>query len=112
MAGSTGYAFFSVGTSYIHSYSLGSNGAIGGQLSQIDAQSYSGGKCGPAPADSGATLDHSGKLLYNVLTDNDYDAGCVAFQTYSIGPNGLLTFHGDTQTGASEIQQGTPRPGE
>jgi hypothetical protein len=102
MAGSTGYAFFSVGTSYIHSYSLASNGAIGGQLSQIDAQSYSGGNCGPAPDGSGATLDHTGKFLYNVLTNNDYNTGCVAFQTYSIGSGGVLTFHGDTQTGASE----------
>lgn len=103
MAGSTGYAFFSVGTTYIHSYALSSNGAIGAQRSQINTQSYSGGKCGPAPSGVGGVLDRTGKFFYNALTDGNFNGGCVAFQTYAIGSGGALTFHGDTETAASEF---------
>ncbi len=48
LAGSTGYAFYSVGTDYIHDYKIASNGAIGSQISQINTQTYPGGSCGPA----------------------------------------------------------------
>jgi hypothetical protein len=94
LAGSTGFAFYSVGTDLIHTYSLASNGAIGAQVSQINTQNYSGADCGQALAGAAGVLDHSGKYFYNLL----YNFGdCAAFQTYSIGKNGVLTFNNWTQ---------------
>jgi hypothetical protein len=60
LAGSTGYAFYSVGTDLIHTYRLASNGAIGTQASQINTQNYSGADCGQALAGAAGVLDHSG----------------------------------------------------
>lgn len=94
LAGSTGYAFYSVGTDWIHTYSLASNGAIGAQVSQINTQNYSGADCGQALAGAAGVLDHSGKYFYNLL--NNY-GDCAAYQTYSVGQNGVLTFNNWTQ---------------
>ena len=94
LAGSTGYAFYSVGTDLIHTYSLASNGAIGAQVSQINTQNYSGADCGQALAGAAGVLDHSGKYFYNLL--NNY-GDCAAYQTYSVGKNGVLTFNNWTQ---------------
>jgi hypothetical protein len=94
LAGSTGYAFYSVGTDWIHTYSLASNGAIGAQVSQINTQNYSGADCGQALAGAAGVLDHSGKYFYNLL--NNY-GNCAAYQTYSVGKNGALTFNNWTQ---------------
>ena len=94
LAGSTGYAFYSVGTDWIHSHSLASNGAIGAQVSQINTQNYSGADCGQALAGAAGVLDHSGKYFYNLL--NNY-GDCAAYQTYSVGQNGVLTFNNWTQ---------------
>jgi hypothetical protein len=94
LAGSTGYAFYSVGTDWIHTYSLASNGAIGAQVSQINTQNYSGADCGQALAGAAGVLDHSGKYFYNLLATF---GKCSAYQTYSIGKSGVLTFNNWTQ---------------
>lgn len=99
LAGSTGYAFYSVGTDYIHSYKVESNGAIGSQISQIDTQSYGGGKCGPATPGAAAVLDHSGKYLYNFLSTN---GTCSVYQTYTIGTNGAMKFNNFTEIDTTE----------
>jgi hypothetical protein len=41
IAGSTGYTFFTIGTDYIHSYPVASNGGIKAPVSEIDSQKYS-----------------------------------------------------------------------
>ncbi|HWE83296.1 MAG TPA: hypothetical protein VG267_00025 [Terracidiphilus sp.] len=94
LAGSTGYAFYSVGTDWIHTYKVAANGAIGAQESQINTQNYSGADCGQALGGAAGVLDHSGKYFYNLL--NNY-GNCAAYQTYTIGKNGMLTFNNWTQ---------------
>ena len=46
MVGSNGKYFITAGTHDIYSYKIASNGAIEGRVSELDTQSYSGGKCG------------------------------------------------------------------
>jgi hypothetical protein len=94
LAGSTGYAFYSVGTDYIHAYELKSNGAIGTQISQIDTQSYPGGDCGPATPGAAGVLDHSGKYLYNFLSTF---GTCSVYQTYKIETSHALGFDSFTR---------------
>ena len=48
--GSNGRYFFSLGTAYLRSYPVASNGAIKVQASQINTQLYSGSECGTAQA--------------------------------------------------------------
>jgi hypothetical protein len=104
LAGSTGYAFYSVGTDYIHTYQLKSNGAIGSQTSQIDTQSYPGGDCGPATPGAAGVLDHSGKYLYNFLSAF---GTCSVYQTYKIETNHALGFDGFTRI---DTENGGPNP--
>jgi hypothetical protein len=59
MIGSNGKYFVSLGTDYIHSYLIGSNGAIKQQESQINTQLYAGADCGTT---AGAVLDHTGRI--------------------------------------------------
>ena len=92
-AGSTGIAFYSVGTHYIHVYKVASNGAIGSQISQINTQLYPGGSCGPSTAGQPGVLDHSGKYFYNFLSTL---GTCSVYQTYSIGSTGALRFNNYT----------------
>jgi hypothetical protein len=87
ITGSTGSIFFTTGTDDIHSYPVASNGAIKAQESEINTQKYSGATCGPAGAPG--VLDHSGKYFYMFL---DNSGSCGAYQTYTIGKNGVLTF--------------------
>lgn len=104
LAGSTGYAFYSVGTDYIHVYSLQSDGAIGSQISQVDTQSYAGGDCGTATPGASAVLDHSGKYLYNFLSKF---GTCSVYQTYEIESGHALSFNGFTQI---DTVDGGPNP--
>jgi hypothetical protein len=78
MIGSNGKYFVSLGTDYVHSYVLASNGAIKQQESQINTQLYNGGDCGTT---SGAILDHTGQDVY-VLLNNAFVGGsgvCTAY---------------------------------
>jgi|CZKL01.1.fsa_nt_gi hypothetical protein len=98
MEGINGKYLISVGTNYLHTYSVGSNGAVGSQVSQINTQSYGGGSCG-ATTGNGSVLDHSGKYLYVSLFTyiNPDQTNCAAWQSYQIGSNGSLTFLGDVE---------------
>ncbi len=96
MGAINGSYLVSVGTEYVHTYPVESNGGIGKQASEIDAASYGGGNCGPNLG--GALFDHTGKYLY-VLTagSNNPDEPCSALQTYKIASSGDLTFLGDSE---------------
>ena len=59
--GSNGKYFISLGTDFVHSYAVASNGAIGQQKSQINTQNYTGSDCGST---TGAILDHTGQNIY------------------------------------------------
>jgi hypothetical protein len=99
--GSNGKYFVSVGTDYVHSYPVASNGAIKPQVSQINTQSYSGSTCGTT---SGSVLDHTGQDVY-VQLNFAQNTECTALQSFKISSSGALTFLGATefnQTLASE----------
>jgi len=85
--GSNGGYFISLGTNYIHSYPVASNGAIQNQVSQIDTANYSSdpGACEPT---AGGELDHTGHNIYVLLGTN----GCTELQSYKLSNSGLLTF--------------------
>lgn len=97
MIGSNGKYFISLGTDYVHSYSVASNGAIGHQVSQINTQNYYGSDCGTT---AGAVLDHTGEYVYVQLAgalNGSTDTICDALQTYKISStSGALTFVGST----------------
>ena len=98
--GSNGRYFFSLGTAYLRSYPVASNGAIKGQASQINTQLYSGSECGTA---KGAVLDHTGQVVYVQLW---VDSGqCVALQSFKTSSTGAPSFLGATQF-ATETQTG------
>jgi hypothetical protein len=82
-----------LGTDYVHSYSIASNGAIGQQASQINTQSYSGSTCGTT---SGAVFDHTGQDVY-VQLNFAQDTECTALQSFKISSSGALTFLGATE---------------
>ncbi len=75
----------------VYTYSIGSNGAIGPQVSTLSTQAYSGNACG-API-NGVT---SGQLVY-VGLGNTKTPSCYANQTFSVSNTGLLTFLGSTE---------------
>jgi hypothetical protein len=90
--GSNGKYFITLGTHYVHSYAVASNGAIGQQKSQINTQNYTGSGCGSPIA---AILDHTGRNLYVQLNQTETGGVCVAYQTFDIAKaSGALTFHG------------------
>jgi len=90
MGGSNGKYFITVGTDYLHSYAVASNGAIGKQASKIDTQNYYGSECGNNTG-SRAVLDHTGQNLYLMLINDQ----CMAQQTFDITKgSGVLKFSG------------------
>lgn len=93
-----GKYLISVGTDYLHTYPIESDGAVGKQASQINTQNYGGAECGNTDG-AGATLDHSGRYFYVALYGATYNGGanylCSAFQIYEIAPGGSFTFIGD-----------------
>jgi WD40 repeat protein len=106
MIGSNGTHFITLGTDYVHSYPIASNGALKEQVSEINTQSYSDADCGTT---AGAVLDHTGQYLYVSLGGGSLppDSGqgaatsCDALQTFSIGKSsGELTFKGATSFGS------------
>ena len=107
MVGSNGKYFITAGTHDIYSYKIASNGAIEGRVSELDTQSYSGGKCG---ATAGAALDHSGQDVYVSLKGAPADDGnalCDALQSSSISSSGALTFKGDVLVDEDEKISGS-----
>ena len=98
--GSTGKYFITLGTHWLHSYAIESNGAIGKQVSTLDTRNYGGGDCETYPPENldfgtdGAVLDHSGQNVYVFLNGNyDEGGGCAAYQTFNIAKNGDLSFN-------------------
>jgi hypothetical protein len=98
MEGINSKYLLSVGTDDLHAYAIEANGAVGGQVSQIDTQSYGGSQCGNTDA-AGAILDHSGQYFFVQLFGASYNGGenttCAAWQTYKVASNGSLTFLSD-----------------
>jgi hypothetical protein len=97
IAGSNGSYLISVGTDYLHTYKIESNGAVGKQASEINTQAYSGAECGITDG-AGAILDHTGHYFYVQLFGATSNGGeensCAAWQTYKVGSNGEFTFLG------------------
>ena len=94
IVGSNKSQFFTLGKTTIHSYEVGSNGAIGSQLTDIGYLNFAGSSCGGGTNGlSNAVLDHTGQYLY-VLLQNGGDGSCAAYQTYNVGS---FTFQGDTE---------------
>jgi hypothetical protein len=75
----------------IYTYSIGSNGAIGPQVSTLSTQAYSGNVCG-APINAVT----SGQLVY-VGLGSTTTPSCYANQTFNVSNTGLLTFLGSTR---------------
>jgi hypothetical protein len=89
-----GKYLISVGDTYLHVYSIASNGAVGGQVSQINTASYGGSECG-GTSGQGSVLDHNGQYLYVQLNTLNK---CAAWQTYRLESNGYLQFLGDVES--------------
>ncbi len=103
MIGVTGKYLITLGTYYIHSYLLASNGAIEKQISQINTQDYpDNGNCaGNKQGTIGlASLNHAGKNVY-VMFPLDTGSCSAAIQTYDISKSGDLTFNGGIMTGGN-----------
>jgi hypothetical protein len=97
IVGATASRFFTIGKTLLHSYALGSDGAIGAQESQIAFLDYSGGTCGGGTSGiASAVLDHSGQYVY-VLLQNGGGSTCSAYQTYKVNSDGSFTFMGDSE---------------
>jgi hypothetical protein len=110
--GGNGSQFFTLGHTLIHSYAVGSEGAIGSQLSDIAIGNYGGGSCeGTQDGDDGAVLDHTGKYIYVVLQNHETQTSdtCEAIQSYIINSGGTFTFDGDgEQTSLAGTSVGLP----
>jgi hypothetical protein len=100
MGGINGKYLISVGTDYLHTYAIESDGGVGKQASEINTQDYSGAECGGPGyngSSNGAVLDHTGKYFYVQLFGAQYQPGnttCAAWQSYQIEPDGAFTFLG------------------
>jgi hypothetical protein len=96
MIGSNGTHFITLGTDYVHSYPVASNGVIKEQASEIDTQSYSGANCGTTRG--GVLL---GQDVYVALTNAAADGGgtgvCDALQTFRVPNTGTPAFLGSTE---------------
>jgi hypothetical protein len=103
--GSNGKYFVSLGTNYLHSYPVASNGAIKGQVSQINTALYPGAKCsnGGIGTIYGGTIDRTGTEAYILFQfTGPYDEGCDALQSYNINATtGVFTFGGDAEFGGT-----------
>ena len=99
IVGGTGTKFFTIGKTLLHSYAVGSSGALGSQLSQVGFLNYAGASCSNSADPTGgpqAVLDHTGKSIY-VLLQGDGDHLCASYQTYNVNNDGTFTFNGDSQ---------------
>jgi hypothetical protein len=101
--GATNSRLFTLGKTLLHSYALGSDGAIQAQESQTPFLNYPGSSCGGGTSGIGsAVLDHSGQYIY-VLLQNGGDGTCSAYQTYKINSDGSFTFMGDTEVSLPDM---------
>jgi hypothetical protein len=103
--GSNGKYFITLGTYYVHSYLVASNGAIKNQVSAIDTRNYYGnGYCRGGDNTGGtiglANLNHSGQNLY-VVFPLDTGVCPASIQTYNITKSGDLTFNDGITTGGN-----------
>jgi hypothetical protein len=102
MGGVTASHLISVGTDYLHTYSIESNGAVGKQASEIDTQKYGGNQCGTTDG-AGVMLDHTGKYFdvqlfgATYVYEGEQYTLCSAWQSYKIASNGEFTFLGDIE---------------
>ncbi len=98
--GSNRKYFVSLDPSNLYSYPVLSNGAIGPQASQINAQDYAlGDNC---LSTTGADFDHSGQKLYVQLAGASSGSVhyCNLLQSFEIASNtGSFTFLGSTSSG-------------
>jgi hypothetical protein len=95
MEGVNGSYLISVGTDDLHSYKIGTDGAVGSQASEIDTQSYGGSECGTTI--DASILDHTGQYFSVQLADTTAsNDSCSALQTYKIASSGDFTYLGDT----------------
>lgn len=93
--GSNHKYFFSLDPTYLHSYPVASNGAIGSQASQTDTQVYGGSECGTV---AGAVLGHTGDLVYAQLEGGDGNGNpCSTLQSFKILNTGALSFLGSVE---------------
>lgn len=101
--GSNGKYFLSLGTNYLHSYPVASNGALKGQAAQINTALYSGASCGTT---DGGTIDRTGTEAYiQFQFTGSYDEGCDALQSYTINSaSGAFAFGGVAQFGGEYSQ--------
>jgi hypothetical protein len=96
MEASNGKYLISVGTNYIHTYTIEPSGGVGRQAFSINTQNYGGAECGNTDG-AGSVLDHTGKYLYVQLWGAQNAEGytiCAAWQSYLVESNGDLQFLG------------------
>lgn len=103
IVGSNNSQFFTLGKTTLHSFAVGSNGAIGSQLFSAPIFDYAGNSCGGGVNGSDyAVLDHTGKDIYVLLQSGP--GNCAAYQSYIVNSGGSFTFNGvaeqDTSDGA------------
>jgi hypothetical protein len=109
MAGVNGKYLISVGTDYLHTYTIGSNGAVGKQASEINTQSYGGSQCGNTSG-LATFLDHTGRYFY-VQLSGIFDSGsvvCVGWQSYDINSHGDFGFLGSMEYSGYGGHDATP----
>jgi hypothetical protein len=108
MIGSNRKYFMTLGTNWVHSYAIESNGAIGEQVSTINTEDYEGSKCGTT---EGAVLDRTGQSLYVRLFTNGAPPlnTCVTYQSFNIAKaSGDLTFSDAVNFGVWDTAPGLP----
>ena len=103
---SNGSFFISLDTDYVHSYPVASNGAIQGQVSQINTQTYFSEPNSDCGGTAGAEFDHTGKDIYVLLGLN----GCSALQSYQISSAGALSFLDSTSFDSGYVDPYVPLP--
>jgi hypothetical protein len=107
MEGVNGKYLISVGTDYLHTFALESNGAVGKQAAEINTQDYAGSECGNTSG-NGAVLDHTGQYFYVALDSFGSIGNCAAWQSYEVLSNGDLRYLGDVLAGSSSDGWATP----
>lgn len=92
--GSNGKYFITMGTKFLHSYEIESNGAIGKQVSEINTQLYAGSCASSRGTEGLAVLDHAGENIYVSYSSIDFTSCEAGIQTFHISKTGELTFNG------------------
>ena len=99
--GSNNTQFFTLGKTTLHSFAVGSNGAIGSQVGSAAIFDYGGNSCGGGiNGTDSAVLDHTGKDIYVLLQSGP--GNCAVFQSYIVNSGGSFTFNGDAEEDTSD----------